>query len=95
MNKVIVSGIAALSIAGGSLALAAAGPLSAAFAQDGGTTTTVPSETPAPTTPTDPGTPRQHSGDSANCPNMGSDSTTPSTETTPSATAASFRRARL
>ena len=79
MNKILASGIAALSIAGGSLAIAVVNPFGAAFAQsDGGSTTTVPSEpsTPAPSTPSTP-TPKQHDG---NCPNMGNDAPAPSSD---------------
>jgi hypothetical protein len=93
VNKILASGIAALSIAGGSLAIAAINPFGAAFAQsDGGSTTTVPSEpsTPAPSTPSTPA-PKQHSG---NCPNMGNDTPSPSSNTNTSYTQVADRHHR-
>jgi hypothetical protein len=49
MNKILVSGIAAAGIAGGSLGIAALAPLGLAGAQDSGSTTTAPSTQAAPT----------------------------------------------
>ena len=47
MRKAAVAGIAALSITGGSLVIAAVVPVAAALAQDSGATTTAPVATPA------------------------------------------------
>ncbi len=46
MRKAAVAGIAALSITGGSLVIAAVVPVAAALAQDSGVTTTAPGATP-------------------------------------------------
>jgi hypothetical protein len=82
MKKAVTSGIAALGIAAGSLALAAVNPFGAASAQtDGGTTTTVPAPDDS-TTPTTPPNDQDHY-----CPNMGNDD---SGSTTPGANPASF-----
>jgi len=51
MRRAAVAGVAALSIAGGSMALAAAMPVGAVLAQDSGSTTTTPSDPAQPGRP--------------------------------------------
>jgi hypothetical protein len=88
-----------------SFGIAAISPLGAAFAQDGGTTTTVPE--PAPTTPATPATPDpatpaptnprgQHTQGEEGCPNMGGTdsgfgSETPATPSTANTTNVAHR----
>jgi hypothetical protein len=73
MKKILATGAAALGILGGSVAVAALNPFSAASAQGNGTVTLIPTQEQSPptTAPTTPANPTNPAPGQHNCPNMG------------------------